>query len=328
MCIRIYQTGVQTMFSLNECVRHSLVGLFGACIIASLSMQAQAASNSSPIEGTWYNSYCSQVSLQVDSAGKITGTYTSHTGSTGSSRVVGYVNTSGYDGDKTGGGLKGQAVALAIQWRLINVQATDPSQHWVSTFSGQYHEAQIISVPGQAYYTIPETLEILNGLYVNQALPGLAPRSPMFWPQTLKFTKAPPTYCMPVTPPTPVPFKGTAVDNISGTWKDAEGNMLILTANIENATVSGSFADGVTGISYVVNGQVDAIPHSGSNNSQLQGLTIAMQSSANNSVMSAAGGVFLQNTRTMELWVQRLTSTSWIDRFTTTDLDKIELKKQ
>ncbi len=104
--------------------------------------------------------------------------------------------------------------------------------------------------------------------------------------------------------------------------------MLILTANIENATVSGSFADGVTGKSYVVNGLVDAIPHSGSNNSQLQGLTIAMQSSANNSVMSAAGGVFLQNTRTMELWVQRLTSTSWIDRFTTTDLDKIELKKQ
>ena len=323
------------MFSLNKCVRHSLVGLFGACLTASLSMQAQAATNSSPIEGTWFNSYCSQVSLHVESAGKITGTYTSHTGSTGSSRVVGYVNTSGYDGNKIGGKSKGQAVALAIQWRLINVQATDPSQHWVSTFSGQYHEAQIISVPGQAYYTIPETLEILNGLYVNQAWPGLAPRSPMFWPQTLKFTKAPPTYCIPIALPTPVPFKGTAVDNISGTWKDAEGNMLILTANIENATVSGSFADGVTGINYVVNGQVDAIPHSGSNvansgsnNSQLQGLTIAMQSSVNNSVMSAAGGVFLQNTGTMELWVQRLTSTSWIDRFTTTDLDKIELKKQ
>ena len=149
----------------------------------------------------------------------------------------------------------------------------------------------------------------------------------MFWPQTLIFTKKPPTYCTPITPPNPVPFSGTAVDNISGTWKDTEGNILILRANIENATVSGSFADAVTGINYVVNGQVDAIPHSGTANGQLQGLAIAMQSAVRNSVMSAAGGVFLQNTGTMELWVQRLESTSWIDRFTTTDLDRIELKK-
>lgn len=43
-------------------------------------------SNTSSIAGTWYNSYCSQVSLSVSPVGKVSGIYTSHTGSTGSSQ--------------------------------------------------------------------------------------------------------------------------------------------------------------------------------------------------------------------------------------------------
>lgn len=36
-----------------------------------------------PIQGTWYNSYCSRVDI-TDTGGQLSGVYTSHTGSTGS----------------------------------------------------------------------------------------------------------------------------------------------------------------------------------------------------------------------------------------------------
>ncbi len=77
----------------------------------------------SPIAGTWYNSYCSQVNLSISPAGEITGVYTSHTGSTGSSNVIGWVGSSANPFPKSAilpANPKGTPVALGIQWRLIN----------------------------------------------------------------------------------------------------------------------------------------------------------------------------------------------------------------
>ncbi len=278
-----------------------------------------------PLQGVWFNSYCSQVSLDVAENGSVTGTYTSHTGSTGSSAVVGWVGDAAPGA--SGEGMMGTPLALGIQWRLINLPASqaDGSWHWVSNFSGQLHPAQIVSENGQQPYVLNQTMEVMNGLVATATVDGLTNTVPKMWPETLSFGRIPPAYCEWVEPPTPVPFSGNAVDNVSGRWNSETGDRLQLEANILQGTVSGNATIG--GENYTVAGLVDAIAADGKMVVAEQGLTLVLHSDTGG-VLSMAGGVNLQDTRAMSLWVDRLTSTTWTYRFMESQYDKVTWRRQ
>ena len=80
---------------------------------------------------------------------------------------------------------KGIPFSMGIQWRLINLpmSSADGSWHWVSTFSGQYHQKQTVSAGGQQSYVLEETLVLLNGLIATATLPPLADSAPLMWPR-------------------------------------------------------------------------------------------------------------------------------------------------
>jgi saccharopepsin len=277
-----------------------------------------------PIEGTWVNSYCSQVSLTLTAQNTIIGTYTSHTGSTGSSNVVGWFSGSpvNVNHQQLPVNPEGTPIALGIQWRLINdpVSAADGSWHWVSNFSGQFHPEQIVRESGQQDYQLNQTLELTNGLLATATVTGLADKVPQMWPQTLSFGRIPPTYCEAVTPPPAVPFSGTATDNVTGAWGSTSGEYLTLSADIKLGQVSGKYlADNQT---YDVIGLIDAIPATQGSTLVEQGLTLVM-SNASGDVLSMAGGVDLADTSSMVLWIDELTTTTWTDRFMQSNYDKI-----
>lgn len=282
----------------------------------------------SPLEGTWYNSYCSQVELTVSSAGAVSGVYTSHTGSTGSSKVIGYVNPQAEPSppSPTPTNPLGIPFSLGIQWRLINVPAeqADGSWHWVSTFAGQYHQKQVVEVPGQSNYQIDDTLEILNGLIATAVVPGLADTAPIMWPQTLRFHRTAPSYCNPISPPTPAPYTPTAPDHVTGTWVTSGGlESMTLTAYLDTGTVEGGYKD-VEGNEFSVSGLFDTIaPKPLLRDVAQQGVALALYDSSNRRVLVMSGGVSLDSPFTeMTLWRGNLKSTGWTDRFTQSTFDK------
>lgn len=279
-----------------------------------------------PVLGVWHNSYCSQVDLQTTSSGEIRGVYTSHTGSTGSSNVVGWLGKAAAGTSKPNHGGKpvnpnGTPVALGIQWRLINdkVSDMDNSWRWVSTFSGQYFPAQRVSQQGQKDYRLVETLELLNGLEATAVLKGLADTAPLMWPQTLVFTREAPDYCTAIDPAPPIPFQATAKDYVTGKWTDSAGNTLDLKVNMNGdgavppGTVTGSYTD-KAGEQYIVSGLVDAISGSLPDVAE-QGVALAMRSNKTQAVKSMAGGVSLADTGKMSLWSDTVTSTNWSGRY-------------
>ncbi|MCW8918286.1 MAG: A1 family peptidase [Gammaproteobacteria bacterium] len=276
-----------------------------------------------PIEGTWVNSYCSQVTLALTPDNSIIGTYTSYTGSTGSSNVVGWLSGSpvNVNHQQLPVNPEGTPIALGIQWRLINdpVSAADGSWHWVSNFSGQFHPQQIVREGGQQDYQLNQTLEVTNGLLATATVAGLTSKVPQMWPQTLTFGRIPPPYCEAVTPPPAIPFSGTATDNISGTWRSASGAMLTLIADIASGNVFGNYASGTQ--TYDVIGLVDAITATPGSTLVEQGLALAIRNTTGD-VFSMSGGVNLAATNTMTLWVDDLTVTTWTDRFMQSDYDK------
>lgn len=280
--------------------------------ISSLSQEISVPNPG--ISGTWYNSYCSRVDLDVDSLGNITGVYTSHTGSTGSSNVVGWVGNNAQSNLDSPINPDGTPIALGIQWRLINqdISDADGSWHWVSNFSGQYHPEQTVSQQSQDNYVLSETLEILNSLLATAKVEGLADTVPQMWPQTLDFHKNSPDYCQSVTPEEPVPFTATATDNVTGTWK-LDGNTLSLEADIDNGTVSGTYVE--DGKTYTVTGLVDPIQGDLPDVVQ-QGIALTMSSQDNDGkVLAMAGGVDLSDTNKTILWKYDLESTTWTDRY-------------
>ncbi len=292
----------------------------GLLINLSICSTALAAS---PLDGTWYNSYCSQVEFDVDNGGSVHGKYTSHTGATGSYSMVGWINEN--TGDVGAG--TGYPVALSIQWRPLNVDSTqaDGSWHWVSNFSGQYHPAQTVSVPGQQDYQIPETLEILNVLIATSTVAGLAPKAPTTWPQTLDFHKTAPVYCEQFTPPARVTYVSKATDHISGNWKTVAGDRLVLTVDIQSAFVTGSFYDADTGITQGVHGLMDNFSEVQPNVTVAeQGLSLVIAGASE----SMAGGVSLTNLNQMSLLRNTLTATSWTDRFTQSAIDNLTFTRQ
>ncbi|MBN1994412.1 MAG: hypothetical protein JW953_17065 [Anaerolineae bacterium] len=305
----------------------------GPSALSCIPLPETAMANS-PVTGTWYNSYCSQMNLAVNSSGEIKGVYTSHTGSTGSSNIVGWVGAAKSNAkvntsiNATPVNPNGIPVALGIQWRLINqpISDMDDSWHWVSTFSGQYHPAQIISVKGQDNYLLPETLEILNGLLATAKVLGLADTAPKMWPQTLEFHRTPPSYCQPVSPPDPVPFSATAEDFVTGLWSNPDGDVLHLKADMETGRITGSYTAKATGDEYQVTGLIDAIKGDLPNIVE-QGVALTM-SSKTKFVLSMAGGVLFSDSATMIMWEDKLTSTTWTDRFVASTFDKVIWTRQ
>ncbi len=278
----------------------------------------------SPISGTWTNSYCSQLDLSVDEeSGRISGTYTSHTGATGSYNVVGSVAPLGHR-EESGDPPNGRPVALAIQWRAINVSVADAdgTWHWVSNLAGQYHPAQSVDVPGQKSYEIPETLELLNALIATATAPPLAASAPITWPQTLDFFKQAPEFCEPVTPPKPVPFTGSGKDLVSGTWEADDGSRLVLQANIDDGTVSGSYESesGTFGVEGLFDNFSKPLPDVVVAE---QGVSVAIADGRG----SLAGGVDVDETAVLRILVNRLTSTTWTGRFAQGDVDSIVFRR-
>ena len=282
----------------------------------------------SPLTGTWYNSYCSRVDLDVDQNGLINGKYTSHTGSSGTSTVIGQVNPTLQPQPSVPTNPNGIPFSMGIQWRLINlpISNVDGSWHWVSTFSGQHHQKQTVSVGGQQSYVLEETLVLLNGLIATATLPPLADVAPVMWPQTLEFQRTPPNYCKPVTPGKATSYSPTAQDNASGTWRNGEGGKFELAAALQGGTVTGKFTD-KQGNSYAVAGLFDTIAPGTGEGVSSQGVTLALYGSSNNLLKAVAGGIDYSELSNMWLWTSDLKSTNWTDRFTQATLDKTLFKK-
>lgn len=295
--------------------------LVGTLFAASLVVKAD-----SPLIGTWYNSYCSQVVLSVDaSTGVITGEYTSHTGSTGTSNVVGYIDpgASASSGQTNPNGIP---FSIGIQWRLINsdISNADGSWHWVSSFAGQYHPAQTVSADNQDDYSIDETLELLNGLLATATVSGFADDAPVLWPQTLHFNRTAPSYCQDVTPAQPVTYSTNADDNISGQWRNQAGDILSLTASLSDGSVTGTLIPFHGSEKYKVVGLFDVLDPSQTSASNVvwQGVALALYDSSDKKLKVMAGGVDYDNFGAMYLYSGDLQSTTWTDRFIQETLDK------
>lgn len=272
----------------------------------------------SPLSGVWYNSFCSQVELAVYPGGKIKGVYTSHTGSTGSSTVVGYVG-------KSAGEKKGTPVSLAIQWRPININISErekvseveSSWHWMSNLAGQYNAAQTISVQGQAPYSIDETLYLLNELYVTTQ-DSYRDGMTKILPQNLTFTKTPPSYCKPIAPPAEKPYQPSANDLITGKWKSAAGETLHIRVNPKDFNVSGKLSRGkkkyqVLGLADPIQGSLPKV--------QQQGVSLVLKNELDE-IQVLVGGVHMKNIDKLTLWKSDVQSTSWTDRYQQLTIDK------
>ncbi|WP_109356353.1 hypothetical protein [Sphingorhabdus sp. EL138] len=305
----------------------SSVVIFGLTAPASVAAAQSGKSDNGSIAGTWYNSYCSQVALTTGPGNLVQGTYTSHTGSTGSFKITGYVGVAANDPQKT----NGTPVALSLHWRAINVDPSkgDGSWHWVSNFGGQYHPAQTVSVPGQKPYSVEETLEIMNMIIATSTVPGFNSKAPLMWPETIQFHKTPPSYCEPITPPPPISYKSEASDLVSGKWRTSAGDTLNLYANIEDGTVSGLFYR-ASGETYSVKGLVDNFSN------YVPGVTIEEQgvslslyqtNGAASGLITMGGGVPYSNKTSLSLFTNDLSSTDWNSRFLESTVDKINFQR-
>lgn len=303
------------------------------CLFITLIFFFSNAFSASPLQGVWYNSYCSRIDLNIGTTGAISGLYTSHTGSTGSSYVVGYIDPNAQPAPPSPVPKNplGIPFSLGIQWRLINVPAeqADGSWHWVSTFAGQYHQKQDVVVPGQNTYQIEDTLEILNGLIATAIVPGFTDTAPVMWPQTLRFHRSAPSYCEPVNPPRPVQYTPTAADHLTGNWIASGGlEKMTLAATLSDGKISGSYQD-ANGNSYMVSGLFDTIaPNPILRDVVQQGVSLTLYDSENAQLLVMAGGVDLDFPPIkMTLWTGKLKSTGWTDRFTQSTLDKVAWAK-
>lgn len=320
-------TNIGKWAAVARCVKKSAcvwtVGLIGFQLIGASMTYAD-----SPLNGTWHNSFCSRVDLTVNQNGLINGKYTSHTGSTGTSVVAGQVNPALQPQPGVPTNPKGIPFSMGVQWRLINAPFgnADGSWHWVSSFSGQYHQKQTVSASGQDSRVQEETLVLLNGLIATATLSPYAGTAPLMWPQTLEFQRTPPSYCQPVTPGEAVPYTPTAQDNLTGTWRNGDGEVLELSATLQEGTISGKFTDKGNN-QYEVHGLFDTIEPGTSEGVSSQGVTLSLYDSSKQLLKGMAGGVDYSNLSQMWLWTSDLKSTTWTDRFTQETLDKTLFEK-
>ncbi len=287
------------------------------------ALSCSSAPPPSPVTGVWFNSYCSQMLLSADSnSGVVSGSYTSHTGSTGTAAVSGWMGRANGSSDNG----YGIPLALGIAWRLNNqsVAQRDATWHWVSSFSGQYHPAQTVSESGQADYALPETITIMNALVATANLKGYTESAPVMWPQTLSFTRNPPAYCQPIPPTTALHYTGSATDYISGVWSDGKATMQLL-ADMQSGQITGSFIS-ASGQRYTISGSADILPLD--TEVVEQGLALNLHAT-DGSVLSLAGGVnWNTSPNSLNLWQNDLNSTTWTGRFTESTLSQSQWWKQ
>ncbi|MCE0494426.1 avidin/streptavidin family protein [Vibrio salinus] len=106
------------------------------------------------LSGVWNNTYGSVMTLRED-GNRILGTYSSHTGSTGTYLLVGSC-TSRAPTSKAG-----QSVAFSIFWRNVQEGTPDESWHWTGSMTGQLlasgtmivENSIVVSVPFEQYQT-------------------------------------------------------------------------------------------------------------------------------------------------------------------------------
>ena len=80
------------------------------------------------LAGIWENEHGSIMEIAVED-GRIEGLYTSHTGESGTYRVVGLADPEP--------NAKSQTFAFVVCWRPLDGHAVDSGGHWVSAFVGQ-----------------------------------------------------------------------------------------------------------------------------------------------------------------------------------------------
>ena len=80
------------------------------------------------LAGVWENEHCSIMEITVED-GKIEGLYSSHTGETGTYRVLGLADPEPGNGSQT--------FAFVIRWRPLGSHAVESEGHLVSAFVGQ-----------------------------------------------------------------------------------------------------------------------------------------------------------------------------------------------
>ena len=80
------------------------------------------------LAGRWENEHGSIMEITVEN-GKIEGLYSSHTGDTGTYRVLGLADPNPKDGSQT--------FAFAVSWHPLDGHDDGAGGHWVSAFVGQ-----------------------------------------------------------------------------------------------------------------------------------------------------------------------------------------------
>ena len=80
------------------------------------------------LAGVWENEHGSIMKITVED-GRIEGLYSSHTGDTGTYRVLGLADSEPSDNSQT--------FAFAVSWRPLDGHAAGSGGHWISGFVGQ-----------------------------------------------------------------------------------------------------------------------------------------------------------------------------------------------
>ncbi len=80
------------------------------------------------LAGVWENEHGSIMEITVQE-GRIEGSYSSHTGDTGTYRVLGLADPAPDEGTQT--------FSFAVSWRPLDGHADGAGEHWVSGFVGQ-----------------------------------------------------------------------------------------------------------------------------------------------------------------------------------------------
>jgi saccharopepsin len=109
------------------------------------------------IEGIWVNEYGSVMELRQKKDGRLFGSYSSTTGSTGTYYVLGWADP------RDPNPARGQSLALSVLWRSIGDESPDPSWHWVSG-----HGGQILGGSG------PRRLLLMHDMVATAPFPGQA----------------------------------------------------------------------------------------------------------------------------------------------------------
>ena len=129
----------------------------------------------STIEGKWYNSYGSLLTIHpIHPSGYFSGTYESTTGSVGKYLVSGYA-------DNSTPHLENRLIALTIHWKSILGGVADPSWHWVSAMNGQFF-----------FNDRFPSIKFLHGMTASSPFPDAGVQEPGVYTESLVYTRIAP----------------------------------------------------------------------------------------------------------------------------------------